>query len=93
MQNLYQPFAHQKNQEINKMNTSGSFSTITVPDPFDGSADIRLKHMGILDSEGRVRMQVITAFSRIFTGLFFDDLLGIHKTGEMLTIFETFKAL
>jgi len=66
---------------------------IKAPDPFDGSAHVRLKHMGLLDKECRVRTQAMTAFSSIFTGLFFDDLCDYGNPGDMLTIYETFKTL
>ena len=75
------------------MNRTGNHLTLKIPDPFDGSAHIRLKRMGLLDKDGRVPIQAMAAFSTIFTGLFYDDLLEYFDPDDMLTIFDTFKAL
>ena len=75
------------------MNRKGNQLTISVPDPFDGSAHIRLKRMGLLDSDGCVPMRGMAAFAIIFTALFFDDLCESHDADDILTIYGTFKAL
>ena len=67
--------------------------TIIIPDPFDGSAHTRLMHMGITGDDGQVHMQIMTALAHIFAGLFYDDIRDFHGTEDLLTIYETFKAL
>ena len=65
-----------------------------VPDPFDGSARVRLEHMGLIDNTGALIDSALTVFADIFTGLFFDDLCDFREdTGDLLTIYEMFKAL
>ena len=65
-----------------------------VPDPFDGSAEARLAHMGLLDQEGRVVPQSMKVFTRIFAGLFFDDLCDFYDDRDKLeTIYHTFREL
>ena len=75
------------------MSSSGLYSAKKAPDPFDGTAHTRLKHMGIIDDAGQVRIQAMTIFTRIFTGLFYDDLRDVHDIDDLLTIYDTFKAI
>jgi len=75
------------------MNCNEDHLTINVPSPFNDSARKRLKRMGVLDSEGRVSIRAMTEFTKIFAGLFFDDLRDFYETNHMLTTYETFKAL
>lgn len=65
-----------------------------VPDPFDGSAEARLFHMGLLDQKGRIVPQSMEVFTRIFAGLFFDDLCDFYDDRDKLTaIYRTFQEL
>ena len=75
------------------MNNTKFSKTTKVPDPFDGSAHVRLKHMGIYNNANKVSMQTLTVFTSIFTGLFFDDLRDIYEDSDLVMIYETFKAL
>ena len=67
--------------------------SLRVPDPFDASTQARLKNMGVHNSDGGIHTQTMGAFSKIFTGLFFDDLCDNYNAEDMLAIFEAFKAL
>lgn len=65
-----------------------------VPDPFDGSAEARLAHMGLLDQNGQIVPQSMEAFTRIFAGLFFDDLCDFYDDRDKLTaIYRAFQEL
>lgn len=65
-----------------------------VPDPFDGSAEARLSHMGLLDQSGQVEAQSMEVFTCIFAGLFFDDLCDFYDDRDKLvTIYHTFQEL
>lgn len=65
-----------------------------VPDPFDGSAEARLAHMGLLDQEGRIVPRSMEVFTHIFAGLFFDDLCDFYDDRDKLTaIYRTFQEL
>ena len=65
-----------------------------VPDPFDGSAEARLYHMGLLDQSGRVEIQSMEVFTRVFAGLFFDDLCDFYADRDKLSaIYRTFQEL
>lgn len=65
-----------------------------VPDPFDGSAEARLTHMGLLDQDGRIVPQNMNAFTHIFAGLFFDDLCDFYDDRDKLeAIYRTFQEL
>ena len=76
------------------MNKPENHLTVRIPNPFDGSARERLKHMGLIDSKENLRMREMIVFARIFTGQFFDDLNEfLESTGDMITVYETFKAL
>ena len=75
-------------------------SNITAPtdkratDPFDSSARERLKYITLLGSDGSVRMMHTMIFSLIYAAVFYDDIRGFHgKAEDMVTVFETFKAL
>ena len=74
------------------MNETTHTST-KITSPFDSSAQTRLKNMSIIDDKGSVRTQIMVAFSRIFTGLFFDDLRDNYEADDLLAIYETFKAV
>ena len=89
--NKRRPFSIPKKETV--MNTTRLRPTVKVPDPFDGSAHNRLKHMGIIDDAGQVRIQVMAVFSRIFAGVFFDDLRETHGADDLMTIYGTFKAI
>ena len=76
------------------MSKSGNHIIIRIPDPFDDTAKVRLAHMGLTDKSGNVRIREMIIFAGIFTGSFFDDLREFHDSVEdMVTIYETFKAL
>ena len=62
---------------------------LRVPDPFDSSTSARLERMGVLQPDGEVNTETMTAFIRIFTGLFFDDLCDIYSDQEQLTVVAT----
>lgn len=63
-----------------------------VPDPFDGSAEARLSHMGLLDQDGQIIPDSMEVFTRIFAGLFFDDLCDFYDDRDKLTaIYRTFQ--
>jgi len=74
------------------MNNTKYYKNAKSPDPFDGSAHMRLRHMQIYNNANKVSIQTMTVFSSIFTGLFFDDLREIYEINDLLTIFDTFKA-
>lgn len=50
-----------------------------APDPFDSSADARLKRMGILRSDGEVDTETMRGLVRIVGGLFFDELCDFYS--------------
>ena len=75
------------------MNNTKYYKTAKSPDPFDGSAHTRLRHMQIYNNANKVSIQTMTVFSSIFTGLFFDDLRESYETSDLLAIYEAFKAL
>lgn len=65
-----------------------------VPDPFDGSAEARLAHMGLLDQNGQIVSHSMEVFTRIFAGLFFDDLCDFYDDRDKLTaIYRAFQEL
>lgn len=65
-----------------------------VPDPFDGSAEARLAHMGLLDQKGRVDAHSVKVFTHIFAGLFFDDLCDFYDDRDKLeVIYNAFQEL
>lgn len=65
-----------------------------VPDPFDGSAEARLAHMGLLDENGRIEPRSMEVFTRIFAGLFFDDLCDYYDDRDKLrAIYRAFGEL
>ena len=65
-----------------------------VPDPFDGSAEARLNHMGLLDQNGHIEPHSMEVFTRIFTGLFFDDLCDFYDDRDKLTtVYHAFEEL
>lgn len=43
-------------------------------DPFDDSAAERQKRMGLLTDDSKADMDALAAFSRLYAGLFFDNL-------------------
>lgn len=53
-----------------------------ISDPFDSSSSARLERMGILQSDGEVRIETMQAFIQIFAGLFFDDLCDFYSDPE-----------
>lgn len=64
-----------------------------VSDPFDGSAQVRLLRMGIIDKNGQLDREVMSAFAGIFAGLFFDDLCDYYDDAEdLLEIYGMFRA-
>lgn len=76
------------------MNKENNHYITRIPDPFDGSARMRLEHMGLIDDKGALIDSAMTVFADIFTGLFFDDLCDFHDdAANLLTIFKTFKVL
>ena len=76
------------------MNKTGSPLILRIPDPFDGSARMRLEHMGLIDSDSVFIDGAMDIFAGIFTGLFFDDLCDFFESSDDLhTIFEAFTAL
>lgn len=67
---------------------------LCVPDPFDGSAEARLSHMGLLDRKGQPDRNAMQGFTRIFSGLFFDDLCDFYDDTEKIqTIHQAFQTL
>lgn len=67
---------------------------LRVPDPFDGSAEARLSHMGLLDRKGHLDKSAMQVFTCIFSGLFFDDLCDFYDDQEKLqAIFLMFQEL
>ena len=65
-----------------------------VPDPFDGSAEARLTHMGLLDQTGHVKPRSMEVFTCIFAGLFFDDLCDFYDgRDKLVAIYRTFQEL
>ena len=76
------------------MNKPANHLILRIPDPFDGSARVRLEHMGLADSDGALIDGAMSVFADIFSGLFFGDLCDFHDSAEdLLTIYETFRAL
>ena len=60
-----------------------------VPDPFDGSADARLAHMGLMDEAGNISEAAMETFTQIFSGLFYDDLCDFHDdAGRLVIVYE-----
>ena len=77
-----------------KMRGTENNSTITVPNPFDEAARVRLEHMGLLDYKRNPRMQEMMLFARVFAGQFFDDLCEHYeKVEDLVAIYEVFKSL
>lgn len=65
-----------------------------VPDPFDGSAEARLVHMGLLDKNGQIEPHNMETFTHIFAGLFFDDLCDFYDDcDKLVAIYHTFQEL
>ena len=50
--------------------------------PFDGSADDRLRRMGLTDANGKPDRDAIVVCSHIFVGQFFDDLCDYFESYE-----------
>ena len=76
------------------MNKTGNHLIMRIPDPFDGSARARIEHMGLADTEGKLKDGAMEVFASIFTGLFFDDLCDFFESNEdLLTIYDAFAAL
>lgn len=76
------------------MNKTGNQLFVRIPDPFDDMTRTRLIHMGLVDETGRLNTAAMSVLTDIFTGLFYDDMRDFLKnTEDVLTIFETFKAL
>ena len=62
--------------------------------PFDDTAIERLRRMGLADADGRADRDVMTVFSCIFAGQFYDDLCDYYQdytdVQELLTqMFDT----
>ena len=66
------------------MNKKAKEFIMRVPDPFDGSADARLVHMGLLDRAGKISGEAMNSFVQIFSGLFYDDLCDFHDDAGRL---------
>ena len=49
-------------------------STVRPQNPFDDGASERLCRMGLLSDDGNTEMAALSALSRVFAGLLFDDL-------------------
>lgn len=65
-----------------------------VPDPFDGTAEVRLARMGLIGPDGTISKAAMTVFVRLYAALFFDDLCDFYDDAEKLgTIFRTFRSL
>jgi hypothetical protein len=65
-----------------------------VSDPFDDSAKARLVNMGVLNKDGAVCREAMSAFAGVFTGLFFDDLCDyFNSPGDLREIFRKFTEL
>lgn len=54
-------------------------------DPFDDSAAERQKRMGLLTDDSKADMDALAAFSRLYAGLFFDNLCDICASPEAVT--------
>ena len=48
-------------------------------DPFDDSAPERLRRMGLLTAEGKPDYDALAVISRLYAGLFYDDLLDFYS--------------
>ena len=68
------------------MRSNSSHLTVRVPNPFDDSANIRLGRMGLFDVDGNIDSGVMCVFSRVFAGLFFDDLCDFYDNPKDLTV-------
>lgn len=62
-----------------------------IPNPFDESAQIRLIHMGIANKDGQLNQDILSIFTMVFTGLFFDDICDFYNDiDELLMIHKVF---
>ena len=59
---------------------------IRVPDPFDGSADARLAHMGILTATGEIVPDTLSIMAQIYAGLFMDELDDFYDDWSILSV-------
>lgn len=55
------------------------------PDPFDGSAETRLRRMGLLTGEGEVDDTAMEAFIHVFSASLFDDLCDAFEDRRELS--------
>ncbi len=60
------------------------------PDPFDGSADARLRRMGLLTETGEVNEPAMNVSAHIFAASLFDDLCDTHE--DQRQIFQVMSA-
>lgn len=60
------------------MNTNDTHAAKRKPDPFDGSAPVRLARMGLLLKDGSPDERAMALFIRIFAGAFFDELWDFY---------------
>ena len=56
-----------------------------VSDPFNSSSGARLERMGVLRPDGSVNVEIMRAFVRIFSGLFFDELCDFYTSQEQVS--------
>lgn len=64
------------------------------PDPFDGSAAVRLCRMGILTGAGDVEEAAMRSFIQIFAASFFDSLCDFYEEqAQVSQIVDAFREL
>lgn len=51
--------------------------------PFDDSANVRLRRMGLLQEDGTPEKQRISLLGEVFAGQFFDDLYDFRQDAEV----------
>lgn len=55
------------------------------PDPFDGSADARLRRMGLLTGDGEVDGTAMEVFAHVYAASLFDDLRDAFEDRQELS--------
>jgi hypothetical protein len=67
-----------------------------IPDPFDDSADVRLKSVGVLNPDGKVNLDIMPVYAGIFCGHFYDafaDYYGDEHAENLAAVYESMKML
>lgn len=73
---------HRKVKKMNEMRKRGKGRR--AQNPFDDGAEERLRRMDLLFSDGKVNKAALSALSRVYAGLLFDELCDFYQDYSMV---------